>query len=77
MKTRTKVRYTNEAMGRPKVIPDFLPPEELVLKEDNVKVTITLSRASVAFFKRQAKKQHTPYQKMVRLLLDLYSSQHG
>jgi len=78
MKTRTRVRYTNEALGRPKVIPDFLPPpEELVLKEDNVKVTITLSRASVAFFKRQAKKHHTSYQKMVRRLLDLYSSQHG
>jgi hypothetical protein len=37
---------------------DFLPPpEELVFKEDNVKVTLGLSNRSVEFFKREAKKQ--------------------
>jgi len=77
MKARTRVRYTDEALGSLKVIPDFLPPpEQLILKEDNVKVTITLSRASVDFFRRQAKKHRTSYQKMIRRLVDLYSLQY-
>jgi predicted DNA binding CopG/RHH family protein len=55
------------------VINDFLPPpSELVFKEDTVKVTLGLSRKSVDFFKKQAKKHNTQYQKMIRRLLDLY-----
>jgi predicted DNA binding CopG/RHH family protein len=55
------------------VLNDFLPPpSELVFKEDTVKVTLGLSRRSVDFFKKQAKKHHTQYQKMIRRLLDLY-----
>ncbi|MEN8264867.1 MAG: CopG family transcriptional regulator [Nitrospirota bacterium] len=50
--------------------------EELAFKEDNVKVTITLSKASVEFFKEEAKKQHVQYQKMIRRLLDLYTIHH-
>ena len=69
-----KIKYTDEVLGPLKVIPDFLPPpEDLVFKEETVKVTITLSRASVDFFKRQAKKHHTRYQQMIRRLLDLYA----
>ena len=69
-----KIKYTDEVMGPLKVVPDFLPPpEDLVFKEETVKVTITLSRASVDFFKRQAKKHHTRYQQMIRRLLDLYA----
>lgn len=69
-----KIKYTDEVLGPLKVVPDFLPPpEDLVFKEETVKVTITLSRASVDFFKRQAKKHHTRYQQMIRRLLDLYA----
>ncbi len=46
-----EIKYTDEPMGKVKVIKDFLPsPEELALKEETVKVTISLSRASVDFF---------------------------
>jgi hypothetical protein len=39
-------------MGKVKVVPDFLPsPEELVLKDETVKVTIALSKTSVEFLK--------------------------
>jgi hypothetical protein len=39
------------------MIKDFLPPpSELVLREDNVKVTLSLSRRSIDFFKSEAKK---------------------
>jgi predicted DNA binding CopG/RHH family protein len=72
-----KIRYTDEPLGDLKVIPDFLPaPEELVFQDDTVKITITLSRSSVEFFKREAKKHHTQYQKMIRRLLDVYTQKH-
>ena len=72
-----KIKYTDEPVGPVKVIPDFLPaPEELAFKEDTVKVTISLSKESVDFFKREAKKHHTQYQKMIRRLLDAYTLVH-
>ena len=72
-----KIKYTNEPMGKVKVIKDFLPsPEELALKEETVKVTISLSRASIDFFKNEAKKYNTQYQKMIRRLLDEYTAHH-
>lgn len=72
-----KIKYTDEPLGKVEVVPDFLPaPEELAFNEDTVKVTIALSRSSVEFFKRQARKHHTPYQKMIRRLLDAYTAAH-
>lgn len=69
-----KSKYTDEQLGKLKVVPDFLPsPEELVPREDTVKVTISLSKSSIAFFKREAEKHHTQYQKMIRRLLDAYT----
>ena len=74
---KNKTRYTNEPLGELRVVDDFLPPpENLVFNEEKVKVTITLSRASVDFFKDEAKKHHTQYQKMIRRLLDLYVAHH-
>jgi hypothetical protein len=56
---KSKIRYRDEPIGAYKVIEDFLPsPDQLVLKEDTVKVTLSLSKSSVAFFKKQAKKHH-------------------
>jgi predicted DNA binding CopG/RHH family protein len=49
---------------------------DLVFKEDQVKVTIGLSKSSVDFFKAEARRHHTQYQKMIRRLLDLYVTQH-
>ena len=74
---KTKTKYTDEPMGKRKVVKDFLPPpDELVLKEESVKVTISLSKESIAFFKKEAKRQHTQYQKMIRKVLDLYAAQY-
>ena len=70
-----KIKYTDEPIGKVRVITDFLPsPEELALKDETVKVTISLSKSSVDFFKREAKKYNTQYQKMIRRLLDEYTS---
>jgi predicted DNA binding CopG/RHH family protein len=77
MSKRKDIGYTDEPLGEVRVIDDFLPrPEDLVFKEENVKVTLGLSKRSVEFFKREAKKHHTQYQKMIRRLLDLYASRH-
>ena len=74
---KKKNKYTNEPLGNLRVIEDFLPPpEELAFKESTVKVTISLSKSSVEFFKQEALKHHTQYQKMIRRLLDVYVSQH-
>jgi predicted DNA binding CopG/RHH family protein len=72
------IKYTDEPIGDIKIIEDFLPsPKDLVLKDENVKVTISLTKESVEFFKQEAKKHHTQYQKMIRSLLDIYASNHS
>jgi predicted DNA binding CopG/RHH family protein len=73
---KKKIRYTDEPLEM-EVVKDFLPPpEKLVRKEETVKVTIGLSKPSVEFFKKMAKKQRTHYQKMIRRVLDLYAERY-
>ncbi|MEA3513385.1 MAG: CopG family transcriptional regulator, partial [Campylobacterota bacterium] len=70
--------YTDEPIGDIKIIEDFLPsPKDLIFKEENVKVTISLTKESIEFFKAEAKKHHTQYQKMIRNLLDVYAENHS
>ncbi len=73
-----KIKYTNEPMGEPKVIKDFLPsPAELAFNEEAVKVTLALSKKSIDFFKAEAAKNHTQYQRMIRRLVDAYVDSHS
>jgi len=52
-----KIKYTDEPIGKVRVISDFLPsPEELALKDETVKIAIALSKTSVDFFKKRSKK---------------------
>ena len=70
---RAKIKYTNEPLGQMRVVPDFLPsPAELAFREEGVKVTLALSKKSVEFFKAEASRRHTQYQRMIRRLLDAY-----
>jgi len=72
------VKYTNERLGRLQIVPDFLPrPEDLVFREEGVKVTIALSKRSVEFFKDEARRNNTQYQRMIRRLLDAYAEHHS
>ena len=74
---RKPIRYSTESLGRLKVVDDFLPPPgELVRREHTEKVTIALSKRSVAFFKREARLHGTQYQRMIRALLDRYADAH-
>ena len=72
MKKRT-IKYTDESINA-KVVKDFLPrPKDLVFNEDNVKITLSLSKKSINFFKQQSEKFNTHYQTMIRSLLDQYA----
>jgi len=71
---KRKIKYTDEPLGKLRLVKDFLPPpEELAFRGEGVKVTMTLSKSSVEFFKKAAEKYHAPYQQMIRKLLDAYT----
>lgn len=70
---KNQIKYTNEPVGKVKIVTDFLPsPAELAVKNQNVKVTISLSSESVEYFKSEAEKHDMHYQRMIRQLLDEY-----
>ena len=78
---KKKIKYEkapkgiSEAILSSKKIEDILPPpDKLVRKEDTVKVTISLSKKSVNFFKEIAKKEGIPYQSMIKSLIDKYAT---
>ena len=75
---KKKIKYSNEKIGEVEVVKDFLPkPEELVFKEHTVKVTLNLSKSSIDFFKGIAQKHGSQYQKVIRNLLDRYTSHYS
>jgi hypothetical protein len=78
--TMNDVRYTDDLSEMDSIghrVADTLPPpDQLVLPDDGVKVTLTLSRQSVDFFKEVARKNRIPYQRMIRSLVDEYARRH-
>ncbi len=75
---RQNRRYTHEPLGRVRVMDDFLPPpDQLVLRDEGVKVTLSLGRKSVEFFKAHEAQSKVPYQRMIRTLLDNYADRHS
>ena len=74
---RDAPKSVSEAINAAEAVDDFLPPpEELVLRDDTIKVTISLTQNSIDFFKESAKKQGVPYQTMIRKILDLYARRY-
>lgn len=74
---KKKIKYTNEKINA-RVIDDFLPsPEQLVLKDETVKVTLNLTKSSLDFFKQIAAEHHTKYQQLIRRLVDEYATKHS
>jgi hypothetical protein len=81
MKGKTKYRNAPkrvaEAIAQSDIVTDFLPsPDKLVLKENTVKITLSLSRKSIEFFKAKAIQYDVPYQTMIKKVVDLYAQQH-
>lgn len=74
---RNKKQDPDMPIGKATRIKDFLPPpEDLIMPERTVKVTILLSESSIESFKKFAEKHHTKYQKVIRKLLDEYAAKH-
>jgi predicted DNA binding CopG/RHH family protein len=75
---KKKINYTDENIKLGKTVKDVLPsPAELAQKEETARITINLNKASVAFFKDEAKKSGIPYQKLIRKVIDLYADHHN
>jgi predicted DNA binding CopG/RHH family protein len=75
---KKRIKDTNMPIGKMSRIEDFLPPpDKLVIPKETVKVTLSLTKTSVEFFKRQAKRNHTQYQKMIRQLIDQYTIRYS
>ena len=78
MKKQKRQVDNDMPIGRLTEVPNFLPPpDQLVFPQDTVKVTLSLKRSSVEFFKGQAKKHGSQYQKMIRVLLDQYATRYA
>ena len=59
------------------MVGDFLPPpDQLVMPEETVKVTLSLTKSSLEFFKREARRHKKKYQRMIRELVDRYAKQY-
>jgi len=57
-----KIRYTDEPLGRLKIVRDFLPPPEgLVFRDEGVKVTIAVSSAVSNSSRDEARRHDSPY----------------
>jgi uncharacterized DUF497 family protein/predicted DNA binding CopG/RHH family protein len=82
MKKKT-VRYTDdkgEIIGQLRAIPKGELPslDQLVGKlHQKQKVTLALDGEAISFFKREASKRHTSYQRMIRNLVLAYARQHA
>ena len=78
-----KVKYSKGPIDKAKpgelklVNGDFLPsPAEIARNMDKIKITITLTADSIAFFKREAEKHDIQYQRLIRHVLDEYVAHH-
>ena len=70
---KKKIKYTDEPLGKLKIIPDFLPPmSQIVLKEKKSQITLTLKENSIDFFKKAAQKHGQSYQELMTRLIDYY-----
>jgi hypothetical protein len=75
---KKKIREENMPVGTLTRVKDFLPsPSQIAVTGKVIKVTNSLSKYSVDFFKQQDSQYHTKYQRMIRVLLDKYATQYS
>ena len=62
-----------ESLARSVVVEDvFPPPEKLIFKQSKMKMTISLAKNVVDFFKEKAQEHNTKYQTMINAVLENY-----
>ncbi|NDE90609.1 MAG: CopG family transcriptional regulator [Alphaproteobacteria bacterium] len=75
---KKKIKYSDEPLKMGGRVKDVLPPPSKLVKRDStVKITLELTQESLNFFKKHAKHERVPYQRMLRGLIDAYARQHG
>ncbi|MDD5109365.1 MAG: CopG family transcriptional regulator [Candidatus Omnitrophica bacterium] len=75
---KKKTINSDMPIGKLTKIRDFLPPPaQLVVPEETTKITISLKKSSVEFFRHEAERYHSKYQRMIRELLDKYAMQYA
>jgi predicted DNA binding CopG/RHH family protein len=76
---RKKIVYTDgpRSLTNAKAIEDIFPrPEDLLLEDETIRVSINLTRNTVEAFKRFASEHDTKYQRVIRRLLDEFAARH-
>lgn len=72
------MKDANEPYGELTPIPDFLPaPEQLLPREETIKITVALDAKTLKFFKSYAKSSGLKYQRIIREVLKLYARRYG
>ena len=81
-KTRSKIRYTDdkgEMDGKWRIVRrGELPDLDALLDKlpEKTKVTLEPDNSALEFFKREARKRNTSYQRMIRNLVRSYAQSH-
>ena len=81
--TRSKVKYTDdkgEMDGKWRIVRrGELPDLDALLDKvpEKTKVTLELDNSALEFFKREARKRNTSYQRMIRNLVRSYAQSHS
>jgi predicted DNA binding CopG/RHH family protein len=82
-KRRSKVKYTDdkgEMDGELRIVGrGELPDLDSLLDKlpEKTKVTLELDNSALEFFKREARKRNTSYQRMIRNLVRSYAQSHS
>ena len=82
-KTRSKIKYTDdkgEMDGKWRIVRrGELPDLDALLDKlpEKTKVTLELDNSALEFFKREARKRNTSYQRMIRNLVRSYAQSHS
>lgn len=70
---KNNTKLDNKVISKASNFKSLMPSlDQLAQKEDSIKVTLSLTKASVEYFKQEARKREVCYQVMIRNLIDEY-----
>lgn len=75
---KRKTKSDDFPVGNVTIVEDFLPPpDKLIPVRESIKVTLSLDKMSLQFFKKCAAKQGVKYQRMIREVLHGYAQKYA
>ena len=69
---KKKTEYTDEPMQIGRIVNILPSPAELASMARTERATLTLTKATLDFFRKEAKKEHVSYNILIRNALDEY-----